>query len=211
MPQGASREPRCAGPTAPRRTKAAASLASEGLAGFLLRPIRSPAACAVGGTRPCGSRQGLYRPGGLPTLTPPGLPLPPHDGREHAAAACVDAYAPGPPYRTYWIHVVSLRAPYRPWQRAALAVPCVVDTRGEPCRGVRTAHCVRCACPGQERRAAGARRAASGVRGARDDADRRGRARAGAPAGAHDLPPPPTISFRESSSLRAPAGAQDLP
>ena len=29
-------------------------------------------------------------------------------------SACVDAYAPGPPYRTYWIHVVSLHAPYRP-------------------------------------------------------------------------------------------------
>ena len=25
-----------------------------------------------------------------------------------------DAYAPGPPYRAYWTHVVSLRVPHRP-------------------------------------------------------------------------------------------------
>ena len=28
--------------------------------------------------------------------------------------AYADAYAPGPPYRTHWIHVVSLRLPHRP-------------------------------------------------------------------------------------------------
>ena len=30
------------------------------------------------------------------------------------AAFYVDACAPGPPYRTYWIPVVSLHVPYRP-------------------------------------------------------------------------------------------------
>ena len=29
-------------------------------------------------------------------------------------AICADAYAPGPPFRSYRIHVVSPRVPYRP-------------------------------------------------------------------------------------------------